>query len=418
MTDTTAAVAAVNGADLVWVLAAACLVMLMTPAVGLFYGGMVQRKNLLSTMMLSFAILLVISLQWVMFGYSLAFGPDWHNIVGDLSWVSLRGVGLDVRPEYAATLPHLAFMLFQMKFAVITPALITGAFVERIRFSSFLLFTLIWSTLVYCPIVHWIWSPNGWLRNLGALDFAGGTVIHITAGVAALAVAMVVRPRKNFGAAEHTPPGNIPMTLLGVAFLWFGWFGFNGGSALAADGLAVRAIVNTNVAAAAAGLVWMLVSWRQGRPSVVGTAIGSVCGLVAITPACGYVDITASMVIGMVASLVSYFFIKFRSSRMRIDETLDVWACHGMAGTWGALATGIFASSAINPAGADGLIYGNWSLFWAQCLSVAVAWVFTFGMTYVIARLINHWRSLSVPEEAEELGLDISQHGEQAHVLI
>lgn len=405
-----------NAGDIAWVLVASSLIMLMTPAVGLFYGGMVRRKNVLSTIMMSFSVLVLITIQWVLFGYSLAFGPDMGHFIGNLDWLGLRGVGLKPESNYAAGIPHLAFMLFQMKFAVITPALISGAFVERIRFSAFLIFCLVWTTLVYDPMAHWMWATNGWLHNLGALDFAGGTVIHIMSGVAALAMALVIRKRKGFGQIPMEP-NNVLLTLIGVVLLWFGWFGFNGGSALAANGTAVYAIVTTNVAAAAAALTWMFLNWRHSRPSVIGVATGAVAGLVAITPACGYVDVPAALVIGGVAALVSYYCMKLRT-RLDIDESLDVWACHGMAGTWGALATGLFASKAVNPAGADGLFYGNGHLFLVQLASVLVAWVFSFVMTYAIATVIDRFHGLSVGLSEEEVGLDISQHGEDVYAGI
>jgi Amt family ammonium transporter len=399
--------------DLAWVLVASSLIMLMTPAVGLFYGGMVRRKNVLSTIMLSFTVLIAITIQWVLFGYSLTFGPDIGHVIGNLDWFGLEGVGGIPYPDYAKTIPHLAFMLFQMKFAIITPALITGAFVERIRFSSFIIFTLLWSTLVYDPLAHWVWGIGGWLRNLGALDFAGGTVIHISAGVAALAIALVIRERKGYGRVSMEP-SNVLLTLLGAILLWFGWFGFNGGSALAANSLAVHALVTTNIAAAAASLTWMALSWRRSRPSVIEMATGAVVGLVAITPACGYVGVPAAIIIGVIASVVSYYCIQLRR-HLKIDESLDVWACHGMAGTWGAIATGLFASKAINPAGSDGLLYGNAYLFFVQILSVLVAWVFSFTATYVIALAIDKTRGLSVGIREEEVGLDISQHGEEIY---
>ncbi|MGE0201605.1 MAG: ammonium transporter [Candidatus Melainabacteria bacterium] len=400
-----------NTGDLAWVLAASSLVMLMTPAVGLFYGGMVRRKNVLSTLMLSFSVLMIITLQWVLFGYSLSFGPDVGHFIGSLDWFGLHGVGSEINADYAGTIPHLAFMLFQMKFAIITPALITGAFVERIRYSGFLIFTLLWTTLVYDPIAHWMWGVGGWLKNLGALDFAGGTVIHITAGVAALAVALVVRKRKGYG-THAIEPNSILLTLLGAILLWFGWFGFNGGSALGANELAVHAIITTNIAAAAASLAWMALSWWEGRPSVIGVATGTVVGLVAITPACGFVGVPAAIIIGVVATLVSYYCIQLRH-RLRIDESLDVWACHGMAGMWGAVATGIFAEKAVNPAGADGLLHGNVELFWVQVLSVLVASAFAFAATFLIAWLLERFYGLTVGIKEEEVGLDISQHGEE-----
>jgi ammonium transporter, Amt family len=409
-------VSALNGADIAWMLCASSLVMLMTPAVGLFYGGMVRRKNLLSTLMLSFSALVLITLQWVIYGYSLAFGPDIGHVIGNLDWVGLSGVGLQPFTAYSKTLPHLAYMMFQMKFAIIAPALITGAFVERIRFSTFLLFTLLWSTFVYIPMAHWLWGVGGWLRNLGALDFAGGTVIHITAGVSALAIALVIRPRKGF-AALNFEPNSVPLTVLGAVLLWFGWFGFNGGSALAANGIAVQAIVTTNVATAAAALTWMLLSAREGRPNVIGVATGVVVGLVAITPACGYVDIPASIIIGVLASALSFYCIQLRN-RLKIDESLDVWACHGMAGTWGAIATGLFASKAVNPDGANGLLHGESQLFWAQLASIAVAWVYSFVITFALAWVLDKTRGLTVQPHEEEVGLDISQHGEEAYGML
>lgn len=405
-----------NAGDIAWVLVASSLIMLMTPAVGLFYGGMVRRKNVLSTIMMSFSVLVLITVQWVLFGYSLAFGPDWGHFIGKLDWFGLHGVGLSPETHYASGIPHLAFMLFQMKFAVITPALISGAFVERIRFSAFLIFCLLWSTLVYDPMAHWMWATDGWLHNLGALDFAGGTVIHIMSGVAALSIALVIRKRRGFGQVPMEP-NNVLLTIIGVVLLWFGWFGFNGGSALAANGTAVFAIVTTNVAAAAAALTWMFLNWRHSRPSVIGIATGAVAGLVAITPACGYVDVPSALIIGAVASVVSYYCMKLRT-RLKIDESLDVWACHGMAGTWGALATGIFASKAVNPAGADGLLFGNVHLFVVQIASILVAWVFSFVMTYALATLIDKFHGLSVGLSEEEVGLDISQHGEEIYAGI
>jgi len=402
-----------NTGDLAWVLIASSLIMLMTPAVGLFYGGMVRRKNVLSTLMLSFSALIVLTVQWVIYGYSLSFGPDINHIIGSFAWFGLHGIGSEPFAEYAKTIPHLAYMLFQMKFAIITPALISGAFVERIRFSAFIIFCLAWTTFVYDPMAHWMWGVGGWLRNMGALDFAGGTVIHITSGVAALAMALVIRKRKGFGTVSMEP-NSVLLTLLGAILLWFGWCGFNGGSALAANGTAVYAIVTTNVAAAAAALSWMAISWRQSRPSVIGVATGAVVGLVAITPACGYVDVPSSIIIGAVASVVSYYCIQLRN-RLNIDESLDVWACHGMSGTWGAIATGIFASKAINPAGADGLLRGNAQLFWVQLLSVVIAWVFSFVMTTLIAKAIDKFWGLSVGIPEEEVGLDISQHGEEVY---
>lgn len=402
-----------NYADIVWVLISTALVMLMTPAVGLFYGGMVRRKNLLSTITMSAITLGIISIEWVLVGYSMAYGPDKGGIIGSLDWFGLRGVGYKPNLDYAPTIPHLLFMAFQMMFAVITPALIVGSYVERIKFGSYIIFTLLWSILVYNPVAHWVWAKGGWLKSLGALDFAGGTVVHITAGVSALALSMVIRKRKDFGKIQMEP-NNIPLTLIGAFLLWFGWFGFNGGSSLAANEIGVNAFVVTNVAASAAAISWMVMSWLYKKPSAIGIATGAVVGLVAITPASGYVNSISAIVIGAVASIISFYFIRLRE-KLGLDETLDVWACHGMGGTWGAIATGIFASKAINPAGADGLIFGNYKLFIAQIISVLVVWIFSFVMTFIIGKVIDKTIGLAVSYEEEVVGLDISQHGEEAY---
>ncbi len=401
-----------NTGDTAWVLISAALVMLMTPALGFFYGGMVRKKNLLSTIMFSFAMLALISIQWVLFGYSLAFGPDVKGILGNLSWLGLDGVK-GINPDYASNIPHLAFMAFQMMFAIITPALITGAFVERIKFSSFLIFSFLWATLVYDPVAHWVWGVGGWLRNLGALDFAGGTVVHITAGFSALVFATVIKKRKGYTIVSMEP-NNIPFTIIGAALLWFGWFGFNAGSALGANELAVNAFITTNTAAAAAALTWMAINWVDRRPSALGMATGAVVGLVAITPASGYVSPASAIIIGAVASFISTACIRLRS-QWKLDESLDVWACHGMGGAWGAIATGIFASKSINPAGANGLIYGNWGPLGIQILTVLVVIAFSTVLTFVLAKLVDRFWGLAVTEAEEQVGLDISQHGEEAY---
>jgi Amt family ammonium transporter len=402
-----------NTGDTAWLLMSAALVMLMTPALGLFYGGMVRRKNLLSTIMFSFAILALMSIQWILYGYSLSFGPDVKGIIGNLSWLGLNNVGQEVNADYAATVPHIAFMIFQMMFAIITPALISGAFVERIKFSSFLIFSLLWATLVYDPVAHWVWGVGGWLRKLGALDFAGGTVVHITAGFAALAFALVIKKRKGFSVV-NMEPNNIPFTVIGAALLWFGWFGFNGGSAIGSNGLAAHAFLVTNTAAAASALTWMIINWRYRKPSALGMATGAVVGLVAITPASGFVSPASAIVIGAVAAIISSACITLRN-KWKIDESLDVWACHGMGGLWGAIATGIFADKAINPAGADGLIQGVWNLLGVQILTAIVVVVFAFGMSFLIAKIVDRFWGLSVSESEEQVGLDISQHGEEAY---
>ncbi len=403
----------VDSGDTAWVLVSTALVMVMTPALGLFYGGMVRKKNALSTIMFSFAILALISVQWVLFGYSLAFGPDIGGVIGNLSWLGLNGVGQEPNADYAATIPALAYMIFQAMFAIITVALISGAFVERIKFSAFLLFSLLWATLVYDPIAHWIWGAGGWLRNMGALDFAGGTVVHISSGVSALAIAFVIGSRKGFG-KQPMEPHNIPMVVLGAALLWFGWFGFNGGSAVASNGLATSAFVVTNTAAAAAALMWTLLSWYHKRPSVLGTATGGVVGLVAITPASGFVTPLAAIVIGAVAAVISYYAMLFRG-RQTVDDSLDVWACHGLGGTWGAIATGIFATVAVNSAGANGLLYGNPGQLVTQMLAVGVVWVYAFIMTVILAKVVDATIGLRVRDEEESVGLDISQHAEKAY---
>jgi ammonium transporter, Amt family len=403
----------INAGDTAWVLIATALVLVMTPALAFFYGGMVRKKNILSTLNLSFITIGLLSVQWVLYGYTLAFGKDLEGLLGGPNFLGFRGVGADPNPVYAGTIPHLAFAAFQMMFAIITPALITGAFVERVRFKAFLLFTLLWATFVYDPVAHWVWGEGGFLRRLGALDFAGGTVVHITAGFSALAFALVIGRRKGFGNRTFEPH-NIPYSILGAGLLWMGWFGFNGGSALAANGLAANALVTTNTAAAACGLVWMLLSWRDDKPSVLGIITGAVVGLVAITPASGYVTPLEALLIGAIAAPISYYSIRLRQ-KMNLDESLDVWACHGMGGLWGALATGLFASKAINPAGADGLFHGNPQLFLVQLVTVLVVILFAFGVTYGLARLLRRTTGLRVSENEEEVGLDISEHGEQAY---
>ncbi len=406
----------INAGDTGWVLLCAALVMLMTPGLAFFYGGLVRPKNVLSTIMHSFFILALISVQWVLWGYTLAFGPDIGGVIGGLDWFGLAGVGTDPNPDYAKTIPHLAFVAFQMMFAIITPALITGAFAERKRFKAFVVFSLLWATFVYDPLAHWVWGVDGWLRTLGVLDFAGGTVVHVSSGVSALVAALVLGRRAGFG-QERMDPHDLPMTVLGAGLLWFGWFGFNAGSALAADGIAASAFVVTNTAAAMGALTWMTVSWaHKGHPSVLGAAAGAVAGLVGITPAAGYVSPAASILIGLGAGVLCYGAIQLKE-RLRVDDALDVWAVHGVGGTWGALATGLFASSAVNSAAADGLFYGNPAQFFIQVVGVAAAWVFAGGMTWIILKLIDVVIGLRVPEQEEVLGLDLSQHGEPAYQL-
>jgi len=404
---------AINSGDTAWILISAGLVLVMTPALAFFYGGMVRRKNLLSTLNLSFILIGLISVQWVVYGYSLAFDGDLGGLIGGLRYVGLNGVG-GSPSSYAPTVPHLAFAAFQMMFAIITPALITGAFVERVRFKTFLVFSLLWATLVYDPVCHWVWGEGGFLRNLGALDFAGGTVVHILAGFSALAFALAIGPRKGYGRSSFEP-NNIPFTVLGAGLLWMGWFGFNGGSALAANGLAVNALVTTNTAAAAAALVWMMLSWQERKPSVLGIVTGAVVGLVAITPAAGFVTPLAAIVIGGVASSISYYGIKLVKQRFGLDESLDVFACHGLGGLTGALATGLFATKTVNNAGADGLFYGNPAQLLIQLVAALAAIGMAFVVTFVLAKLLDKTMGLRVTSNEEEVGLDISEHGERAY---
>ena len=405
----------IDTGDTAWILVSSALVMLMTPGLAFFYGGMVRRKNVLSTIMMSFAILALVAILWVLYGYSLSFGPDKGGIIGGLDWFGLAGVGQAPSSTYAPTVPHLAFMIFQAMFAIITVALWTGAVVERIKFSSLILFSALWLTFVYAPVAHWVWSPNGWLYKMGVLDFAGGTVVHINAGISALALAWVLGPRKGFKEKEPMEPSNIAMVALGAALLWFGWFGFNAGSALTAGGLAASAFVATNTAAAAGGFTWMLLSWFHRRPSLLGIATGAVVGLVAITPAAGFVQPWAGIPIGAIAAVISYYVMVFRARKMGIDESLDVWACHGIGGTWGALATGIFASIAVNPAGANGLLAGDPMQFVKQLVAVLVVWVFSFGMSLLLAKIVKATIGFRVNEVEERIGLDISQHGEKIY---
>jgi len=404
----------ISSGDTAWILISSALVMLMTPGVALFYGGMVRRKNVLSTLMMSFAALGLVGLLWILYGYSLSFGPDIGGLLGRLDFIGLRGVGQEPSPVYASTVPHLAFMVFQGMFAIITVALITGAVVERIKFSSLLLFSALWLTFVYAPVAHWVWGDGGWLAELGALDFAGGTVVHICAGVSALALALVLGPRKGFRDGQPMEPHNIPMVVLGAGLLWFGWFGFNAGSALTSGGLAASAFVATNASAAAAAFTWMVLDWIYRRPTMLGTATGAVAGLVAITPAAGFVSPMMGIPIGMGAAVVCYYCMLFRMRR-QIDESLDVWAVHGMGGTWGAIATGVFASVAVNSAGANGLLMGNVLQLGKQMAGVAAVWLFAFGATCVLAKLVEVTLGVRVSGMEETVGLDIAQHGERAY---
>lgn len=427
-----------SSGDVAWVLTATALVMLMTPALGFFYGGLGRKKNLVSTIVQCFIIFAVISLVWALWGYSLVFGSSINGFIGFSP--GLLGMGTlgihDVNSALAPAIPSLLYFAFQLKFAAITPALIIGACAERIRFKSLLIFMVLWSTLIYVPIAHWVWNPQGWLHNLGAIDFAGGIVVHISAGLSALAAALVVGRRKGCAVpwkahmeaidrkdhATEFKPTNIPYVLLGAALLWFGWFGFNAGSALAADDVAVSALVTTNLAAAAAAVSWMLADWfRKGKPSAVGIAVGAVVGLVAITPAAGFVNVPSALVIGLLAGIISNTVANWRAGRSRIDDTLDVFACHGVGGIWGSIATGLFATAAISVSatvpGVNGLFFGNPGQLVAQLIAVGVVIPFSFFGSYVLLKFVNLISPLRVSEEAEDAGLDLSEHGEEAYQL-
>ncbi len=404
-----------NTGDTAWILISAALVMLMTPGLALFYGGMVRRKNLLSTMMMSFSALGLVGILWMLYGYSLTFGPDHWGIIGGLDWVGFRGVGAEPSAVYATTVPHLAFAIYQAMFAVITVALITGAVVERMKFSAVLLFSALWFTIVYIPVAHWVWGSGGFMARMGVIDFAGGIVVHITAGVSAMTMALLLGPRKGYLAGDKMEPNSIPLVAIGAALLWFGWFGFNAGSALSANAVAVNAFVTTNTSGAAAGLTWMFLGWYHGRPSLLGTVTGAVVGLAAVTPAAGFITPMAAIPIGIIAAFISYYVMIWRAAGKRVDESLDVWACHGMGGTWGTIAAGIFATLAVNAAGASGLVEGNISLLLKQLFAVVVVWVFSFAATWSIGKIIDKTIGLRVSTNEEAVGLDIAQHGERAY---
>ncbi len=424
-----------NAADIAWVLMSTALVMLMTPALAFFYGGLVRRKNLVSTLVQCIIIFAVVSLVWFFWGYSLVFGPSFGGLIGNLSLVGLNGLSIShINGVYAPAIPEVLFFAFQLKFAAITPALIIGACAERIRFKSLLIFVVLWSTLIYSPIAHWMWNADGWLRILGAYDFAGGIVVHVAAGLSALAAALIVGRRQGCvywkdqlkaldkktqttvqSMGTEFKPTNIPYVILGAGLLWFGWFGFNGGSALAADNIAVSAVIATNLAAAAAAVSWMIVDWViKGKPSAIGIAVGAVCGMAAVTAAAGYINFTAAVVIGLVAGVVSNLVANWRAGRSRIDDTLDVFACHGIGGIIGAVAVGLFATAAVNPA-VQGLFYGNPMQLGVQVLAVAVVAAFAFVGSYLLLRLVDVFSPVRVTPKEEDEGLDLSQHGEEAY---
>jgi len=404
----------INQADTVWILISSALVMLMTPGVALFYGGMVRRKNLLSTMMMSFFCLGLVGLLWVLYGYSLAFGTDHGGIIGGFNFLGLNNVGQTPSPIYASTVPHLGFMIFQAMFAIITVALITGAIVERIKFSALCVFSALWLTLVYGPVAHWIWGSGGWLAKIGVLDFAGGAVVHLNAGISALALVILLGRRRGFP-QNPMEPNNIPMVVMGAGLLWFGWFGFNAGSALTAGGLASSAFVATNTAAAAAAFTWMVISWIYRRPTILGTVTGAVAGLATVTPAAGYITPLAAIPIGIAAALVCYFSMLFFKTKLGFDDSLDVFAVHGVGGIIGMLFVGVFATLAVNPAGANGLIAGSGVQLLKQLAGIGVVGAYAFSVTWILGKLISVTMGLRVNQSEETVGLDLSQHGERAY---
>lgn len=404
----------VNATDTAWVLISSVFVLAMIlPGLALFYGGLVRSKNVLGTIMQSFVILCLVSVLWMLLGYSLAFGPDKRGIIGSLDWVGLQDVGLTPHPVYGPTIPHQAFMIFQLMFAAITPALITGAFAERMRFSALVLFAALWSLIVYAPVAHWLWG-GGWLSSLGALDFAGGAVVHLSSGVSALVCAMVLGARHGYG-TEYMAPHNLPMTMLGTGLLWFGWFGFNAGSALGANDTAVAAFLATHAAASAGALSWMVVEWlHRGSPTVLGIASGAVAGLATITPGAGYVGVAAALFIGLAAGGLSYVAINWKG-RLGYDDSLDVVGIHGVGGILGILGTGLFASRAVNAGGTDGLFSGNPSFLGIQILVVLAVGVFCAVMTYGVLKVVDRVIGLRISQEEERMGLDLSQHDERAY---
>ncbi|MDA8326768.1 MAG: ammonium transporter [Nitrospiraceae bacterium] len=406
----------ISKGDTAWMLMSTALVMLMTPGLAFFYGGMVRRKNVLGTLMHSFAAIAIVSIQWMLFGYSLAFGPDVKGIIGNLDWVALRNVGLLPNPAYAPTVPHLAFMIYQAMFAVITPALISGAFAERMKFSAYVVFVLLWSTLVYDPVAHWIWGAGGWLKDLGVLDFAGGLVVHATSGFSALAAALFIGRRKDLS-REPMPPHNLPMTVIGAGLLWFGWFGFNAGSALSSGQLSTLAFVTTHAAAVAATATWIVIEWlHRGKPTVFGAVTGSIAGLATITPAAGFVGPDAALAIGVLAGGICYAALNLKP-KLGYDDSLDAFGVHGVGGATGTLCLGLFAALAVNPAGANGLFLGNAQQFYIQLGAVALVAAYSFIVSLVILKIVDVIVGLRISPDYEDNGLDISLHGEEGYYL-
>ncbi|MGE4564005.1 MAG: ammonium transporter [Victivallaceae bacterium] len=413
--------AEINTGDTAWVLTSSALVLMMTiPGLALFYGGLVRRKNVLSVLMQCFFITGMVSIFWVVLGYSLAFGPDvgGKGLIGGLQWAFLTGVGLTPDSFYGTTVPHQAFMIFQCMFAVITPALIAGAFAERMKFAGFCVFSLLWVALVYAPVAHWVWAKGGILGAEGTLDFAGGTVVHINAGMAALAAALVLGKRKGYP-NKISPPHNLPFAVIGASLLWVGWFGFNAGSALSANGIAANAFVVTHIAAATAAVTWALIDWIVNKhATVLGTITGAVGGLVAITPAAGFVSITGALAIGAGVSAICYFFVAYLKPKFGYDDSLDAFGVHGVGGIWGALATGLFATKAVNAAGNDGLFYGNPGLFLIQLKATVISIIFAFVMSVVLLKLVDFLIGLRVTEQSERIGLDLTEHRESGYTIL
>lgn len=404
----------INTGDTAFVLAAAGLVLLMTPGLALFYGGMVRSKNVLGTFMQSLIMIALISIEWVLLGYTMSFGPDIQGILGDLSWFGLQTVTSVPSPTYATTIPHNVFMIYQCMFAIITPALITGAFAERVRFAPFIVFALLWSILVYNPVCHWIWGSGGWLAARGVLDFAGGLVVHLTSGAAALAAVLVIGPRRGFG-KQSFMPHNLPMTVLGAGLLWFGWFGFNGGSALAANGIAATAFVATHLAGMAGMAVWAMVEWlHRGKPTTLGAASGAVAGLATVTPASGFIGPLSAIAIGIIAGILCYAAVSMKS-RIGLDDSLDVIGIHGVGGVIGSICLGVFASKAINPGGTDGLLLGNPGFFGVQIFGVIVVGSYAFVVSWALLKIIQAVMGFRVSAEDEVTGLDLSEHSETAY---
>ncbi len=404
----------INTGDTAFIMAAAGLVLLMTPGLALFYAGMVRSKNVLGTILQSFIMISVVSIEWVYLGYTMSFGPDVGGFIGDLSWFALNGVTAEPSPDYATTIPQLVFMIYQCMFAVITPALITGAFAERVRFAPFLIFSLAWTILVYNPVCHWVWGSGGWLAAKGVLDFAGGLVVHLTCGMAALAAVMVIGPRKNYGRANFMPH-NLTMTLLGTGLLWFGWFGFNAGSALAANGVAATAFVSTHLGGMAGMAMWTGMEWwRDGKPTTLGAASGAIAGLATITPAAGFVGPNSAIIIGLLAGLCCYLAVSFKN-RMGFDDSLDVVGIHGLGGLIGTICLGIFASKAVNPAGADGLLAGNAAFLGTQLFGILVVGAYAFVVSWVLCKVIDMAMGMRLASDNEMIGLDQAEHSETAY---